>query len=154
MPSAQKAFLAFMLSMIMALAAMACFFVVGDLIFLLVGAPLGGIAILWLRRLVAPQPSLTISSTGVWVRDVAFIEWENLERLEVFQMGARFLAFHVIDAAEVRVAAPLWKRLWRAVNRAVERAPATVTENMIDGRFEDVVPAILGHKDVPVAWRG
>lgn len=154
MPSPRKALLAFILSMVMALAAMAAFFVLGDLIFLLIGAPLGGVAISWLRRLAAPRPSLTLSSRGIRVRDVAFIEWENLQGLEVFPANARFLAFHVTDADAVRLAAPPWKRLWLTLNGAVERAPATLTENMIEGKFEDVVPAILSHKDVPVTWRG
>jgi len=147
--------LAFVISLALAGAAAVGGFVADDAVFLLAVAVIFGVlALLWLQRVIFPRPTLVLSPAGVQLRDGLFIDWANLERLEVSRRAARFLAFHLHDDSRIGVKDPAWRRAWRRLNRAVEGAPASVTENMVTGRFEEVVPLILQYKDVPVSWRG
>lgn len=153
MPSRRKTTIGFALSATIAFGSVVGGVITDDDLLLVIGVPFLILAALWLGRILVPTPTLALSPSGIQVRALAFIEWNNLERLEVFRIHGRFLGFHVHNREAIHLSASWWERLWRSINRAVEREPATVTENMIEGRFEDVVPAILRYKDVPVDWR-
>lgn len=108
----------------------------------------------WTKRLLRPEPALVLSSEGIRVLDRGFVPWAELESLEVFRISGRFLGFEVTNPASVWLPSSPIVRLWRAFDRVVERVPLSITENLIEGTFEDVVPLILQWKSVPVSWNG
>jgi hypothetical protein len=153
MPSRRKATTGLAVSVLAVVGSLGLFLTdTDDVVLLVIAIGMGVLVVLWTRRLLRPSPTLMFSDDGLRIRDDAFIPWESLERLDVFRIQARFLGFQVADPKEIRLPANFAQRTWRALNRQVEGAPVSITENLIEGRFEDVVPLILRYKAVPVRW--
>jgi len=154
-PSPQKARRAFWLSLTLVVGSGVLSGVTHDELLAVITVLLIAMPIIWWRRLTDPTPSLQLDHVGLIVRDVARISWAQLERLEVFTVGggSTFLGFFVTDPAAIRVVSPPLKRALRFLDRAIERAPASLSSNLVRD-LDEVVENILLFKAVPVeGWR-
>lgn len=123
-------------------------------ILFVVAGGFGFLAGLWTRRLTSPEPTLVLTDDGVRIRDRAFIPWPELMSLRVFRVQGRFLGFEVANPKTIALPSTWVHRAWRSLDRKVEGSPVSITENLVEGKLEDVVDVILSYKSIPVDWHG